>query len=295
MGCIQTKKIIKIENSNQTDESNNHSNQVVIHNIRKDTTNNAVVINNIINNTDDKNENEKNSKMVHSISQNFKVITPINDNQSKSNHSKIKENDNKSMSNSEENKEIFKLTSNKSNIIIDKEAKFEDKYTIVNEENNESFFKIYKVKLKDNDSSEDEYRTMILIEKEIFGEFANDSKIAEEVSLLSKLDSKYIIKVYECFMNNKRYYLITDHCKYGSLIRKLESKKVYNENQIRYIVLQILKAIKYLTLNNYLHIEISQKKIIIFDIIKVYECFMNTKRYYLITDHRKYGSLIHKF
>ena len=154
MGCIQTKKIIKIENSNQTDESKNDSNQVVIHNIRKDTTNNAVVINNIINNTDDKNENEKNAKMVHSISQNFKVITPINDNQSKSNHSKIKENDNKSMSNSEENKEIFKLTSNKSNIIIDKEAKFEDKYTIVNEENNESFFKIYKVKLKDNDSSE---------------------------------------------------------------------------------------------------------------------------------------------
>ena len=268
MGCIQTKKIIKIENSNQTDESKNDSNQVVIHNIRKDTTNNAVVINNIINNTDDKNENEKNSKMVHSISQNFKVITPINDNQSKSNHSKIKENDNKSMSNSEENKEIFKLTSNKSNIIIDKEAKFEDKYTIVNEENNESFFKIYKVKLKDNDSSEDEYRTMILIEKEIFGEFANDSKIAEEVSLLSKLDSKYIIKVYECFMNNKRYYLITDHCKYGSLIRKLESKKVYNENQIRYIILQILKAIKYLTFNNYLHIEISPEKILIDDIIK---------------------------
>lgn len=268
MGCMQTKKIIKIENSNQNDESKNDSNQVVIHNIRKDTTNNVIAVNNMNNNTDDKNENEKNAQMVHSISQNFKVITPINDNQSKSNHSKINGKDNKSMSNSEENKEIFKLESNQNINLIDREVKFEDKYTIVNQENVESFFKIYKVKLKDNNSSEDEYRTMIKIEKEIFGEFTNDRKIAEEVSLLSKLDSKYIIKVYECFMSNNKYYLITDHCKYGSLIQKLENKKVYNENQIRYIVLQVLKAIKYLTSNNYLHIEISPEKILIDDIIK---------------------------
>jgi len=267
MGCIQTKKIIKIENSNQSDENKDGS-QVVIHNIRKDTTNNVIAVNNMNNNTDDKNENEKNDQMVHSISQNFKVITPINDNQSKSNHSKKNVNDNKSISISEENNEIFRLNSNQYNNIVNKEEKFEDKYTIVNQENNDSFFKIYKVKLKDNNSSEDEYRSMIKIEKEIFGEFTNDRKIAEEVSLLSKLDSKYIIKVYECFMSNKKYYLITDHCKYGSLIQKLENKKVYNENQIRYIILQILKAIKYLTANNYLHIEISPEKILIDDIIK---------------------------
>lgn len=59
MGCIQTKKIIKIENSNQNEESKNDNNQVVIHNIRKDTTNNAIVVNNINNITDDKNEKEK--------------------------------------------------------------------------------------------------------------------------------------------------------------------------------------------------------------------------------------------
>ena len=267
MGCIQTKKIIKIENSNQNDENKNDISQVVIHNIRKDTTNNVVALNNFNNNTDNKNENEKNAQIAHSISQNYKVITPINDNQSKSNHSKKNGNDNKSM-NSSEDKEIYKLTSNQNNNIINEEVKFEEKYTIVNQENFESFFKIYKVKLKDNNSSEDEYRTMIRIEKEVFGEFADDRKIAEEVSLLNKLDSKYIIKVYECFMSNKRYYLITDHCKYGSLIEKLESKKLYNENQIRFIVLQILKAIKYLSFNNYLHIEISPEKILIDDIIK---------------------------
>ena len=61
----------------------------MIHNIRKDTTNNDIVVNNINNITDDKNEKEKNDQMVHSISENFKVIKPINDNQSKSNHSKM--------------------------------------------------------------------------------------------------------------------------------------------------------------------------------------------------------------
>ena len=43
---------------------------------------------------------------------------------------------------------------------------------------------------------------------------------------------------------------------------------MYNENQIRYLVLQIFKAIKYLNSKNFLHIEISPEKILIDSIIK---------------------------
>ena len=270
MGCIQTKKLIKIDNSSPNSGSKNGSNTVVVHNIRKDPTSNDVAVanNNNKNNTDEK--NDKNDKMIHSNSQTFKVKNAMNDNQSKSNNSKKNSSYyNRSMSNNEEKEEICLLTNNpNNNNLIDKDIKFEDKYEIENEENVDSYFQTYKIKLTEEENAVNTYRTMIKIEKEIFGEFTSDKKIAEEVSLLSQLDSRYIIKVYECFASNKRYYLITDYCRYGSLNDKLRNGSVYNENQIRYIVLQIFKAVKYLNMKNFLHIEISPEKILIEDIVK---------------------------
>ena len=209
MGCIQTKKLIKIDNSSPNSGSKNGSNTVAVHNIRKNPTSNdvAVVNNNNNNNGDEK--NDKNVKMIHSNSQTFKVKNSMNDNQSKSNNSKKNSSYyNRSMSNNEEKEEFCLLINNpnNNNNLIDKDMKFEDKYAIVNEENVDSYFQTYKIKLTDEENAEDTYRTMIKIEKEIFGEFTSDKKIAEEVSLLSQLDSRYIIKVYECFASNKRYY-----------------------------------------------------------------------------------------
>ena len=265
MGCIQPKKLIKI--SSQKEDSKNDSNNIAIHNIRKDTTNN-----NDNTNIHDKKDNtlKIDDKVIHSNSQTFKIKTQMNDNQSKSNnHSKKNSSfDNHSISNSEENAEIFKLTSNLKNDLINKELKFEDKYSIIEEEKYETYFQTYKIKIIDEKLPKEEFRSMIKIEKEIFGEFASDKKIAEEVSLLSKLDSRYLIKVYECFISNKRYYLITDYCEYGSLNEKLRNGNMYNESQIRYIILQIFKSVKYLNSNNFLHIEISPEKILIYNITK---------------------------
>ena len=271
MGCIQTKKLVKIQTTSPNNDSKNGSNNMAIHNIRKDTTNNNDSHNSRNNNNDKKDNNSKNDdKMIHSNSQTFKIKAQMNDNQSKSNHSKKNSSFyNGSMSNSEEeNGEIFKLVSNSKSNLINKDLKFEDKYVIISEENCETYFQTYKIKLIEEQLSKEEYRSMIKIEKEIFGEFASDKKIAEEVSLLSKLDSKYIIKVYECFISNKRYYLITDYCEYGSLNEKLRKGNMYNESQIRYVVLQLFKAVKYLNSKNFLHIEISPEKILIHNITK---------------------------
>ena len=271
MGCIQTKKLIRIDNSSPNSGSKSGSNTVAVHNIRKDPTSNEVaIVNNNNNNNNGDEKNDKNDKMIHSNSQTFKVKNAMNDAQSKSNNSKKNSSYyNRSMSNNEEKEEICLLVNNNNNNnLIDKDIKFEDKYAIENEENVDSYFQTYKIKLTDTENEEDTYRTMIKIEKEIFGEFTSDKKIAEEVSLLSQLDSRYIIKVYECFASNKRYYLITDYCQHGNLNDKLRNGSVYNENQIRYIVLQIFKAVKYLNMKNFLHIEISPEKILIEDIVK---------------------------
>ena len=271
MGCIQPKKVVKIiKNSSLIDSSKNDSSNIAIHNIKKDLTNNNENINDNTKDVDKKDNNAKNDdKMIHSNSQTFKVKSQINDIQSKSNYSKKNSSYlNRSMSKSEENAEIFKLTSNLKSNLVNKDSKFEDKYSIIEEEKFETYFETYKVKFKDEHLSKEEFRSMIKIEKDIFGEFASDQKIAEEVSLLSNLESKYIIKVYECFISNKRYYLITDYCEFGSLNEKLRKGNMYNESQIRYLVLQLFKAIKFLNSKNFLHIEISPEKILIHNITK---------------------------
>ena len=271
MGCIHSKKLIKIKTTSPNNDSKTGSNNIAIHNIRKDTTNNNESHNSYNNNNDNKDNNSKNEdKMIHSISQTFKIKSQMNDNQSKSNHSKKNSSiNNHSMSNSEdENSKIFKLVSNSKSNLINKDLKFQDKYLIVSEEKCETYFQTYKIKLIEEKSSKEEYRSMIKIEKEIFGEFASDKKVAEEVSLLSKLDSRYLIKVYECFISNKRYYLITDYCEYGSLNEKLRKGNMYNESQIRYVVIQLFKAVKYLNSKNFLHIEISPEKILIHNITR---------------------------
>ena len=86
MGCIQSKKIVKIGSHSSKEDSKNESNNIAIHNIRKDTTNDN---DNSKNNNSKKETNVKtDERVVHSNSQIFKVKAPINDDQLKSIHSK---------------------------------------------------------------------------------------------------------------------------------------------------------------------------------------------------------------
>ena len=151
---------------------------------------------------------------------------------------------------------------------INKELKFEEKYKIINEENYDFYFPSYKIKLNKSESDKEEFFTMIKKKKKIFGSLVNDKKILKEVTLLSEFDSKYLLKTYECFISNKFYYLITEHCSYSRLNEKLKCEIKFTENQISYIILQVFKAIKYLNSKNYVHVEISPEKILICDIIK---------------------------
>ena len=149
MGCIHSKKLIKIKTTSPNNDSKTGSNNIAIHNIRKDTTNNNESYNSYNNNNDNKNNNSQNEdKMIHSISQTFKIKAQMNDNQSKSNHSKKNSSiNNHSMSNSEdENGKIFKLVSNSKSNLINKDLKFQDKYLIVSEEKCETYFQTYKIK-----------------------------------------------------------------------------------------------------------------------------------------------------
>ena len=264
MGCIKSKKIIKISNhsqKNKTNEDKIQNNNIFIHYIDKN------INNNISKDFFDNIKKEPEIEIVHSSSQIIKINhRSNNENHSKSNLSKRMST--LSISNTDNTSEIYKLTNNNMNNYINKDLKFEDKYSIINEENYDFYFPSYKIKLITCDEGNEQFFSMVKIEKKIFGKILYDKKILEEVTLLSKFDSKYLLKIYECYISNKSYYLITEHCYYSRLNEKLKCEIKFTENQICYIIIQVFKAIKYLISQNFIHVEISPDKILLYNSIK---------------------------
>ena len=264
MGCIKSKKIIKISNPSEktkTCEDKIQNNNIFIHYIDKN------INNNISKDFFENIKNEPEIQIIHSSSQIIKINRLLNpDNQSKSNFSKRMST--LSISNTDNASEIYKLSNNNLNNYINKDLKFEDKYSIINEENYDFYFPSYKIKLITCDEGNEQFFSMIKIEKKIFGKTIYDKKILEEVTLLSKFESKYILKIFECYISNKYYYLITEHCYYSRLNEKLKCEIKFSENQISYIIIQVFKAIKYLISQNFIHAEISPDKILLCDSIK---------------------------
>jgi len=258
MGCIKSKKLIKIKNVPPNSKSNNdkiQNNNIFIHYIGKNINNN----------------------ISQELFENFKMESKENKDSTDNQKLKLDEiikNDKQSkeiihsFTNTEEYSDIFKLTNNSINNYVNKDLKFEDKYKIINEENYDFYYQTFKIQLIMPTLEKEEFFSMLKLDKGIFGKLVNDKKILEEVTMLSKLDSKYLLKIYECYISSKSYYLITEHCFYSRLNEKLRYEIKYTENQIRYIIFQILKAIKYLNEMNYLHIEVSPEKILLCDTVK---------------------------
>ena len=258
MGCIKSKKLIKIKNVPPNSKSNNdkiQNNNIFIHYIGKNINNN----------------------ISQELFENFKMESKENKDSTDNQKLKLDEiikNDKQSkeiihsFTNTDEYSDIFKLTNNSINNYVNKDLKFEDKYKIINEENYDFYYQTFKIQIIMPNLEKEEFFSMLKLDKGIFGKLVNDKKILEEVTMLSKLDSKYLLKIYECYISSKSYYLITEHCFYSRLNEKLKYEIKYTENQIRYIIFQILKAIKYLNEMNYLHIEVSPEKILLCDTVK---------------------------
>ena len=196
MGCIKTKKIIKVTSPFENNQSNNdkiQNNNIFIHYIGKN------INNNISKDFFDKIKKDQNLKLSHSGSQILEIKNLLNnDDQSKSNFSRI--NSTYSVSNADKDKEsdIFKLTNNSLNDHINKELKFEEKYKIINEENYDFYFPSYKIKLNKSESDKEEFFTysyklpdqteefLFSFEKKDYRWYLKDNGIVSAIGSLNK-------------------------------------------------------------------------------------------------------------
>jgi len=95
-----------------------------------------------------------------------------------------------------------------------------------------------------------------------------------EISILKDLDHPNILKMYEFFEDDKRYYIVTDICKGGELFDEIVARGKFSERDASMLMKQVLSCINYCHQNNIVHRDLKPENILLeqnkeFDQIKI--------------------------
>lgn len=95
-----------------------------------------------------------------------------------------------------------------------------------------------------------------------------------EINILKEIDHPNIIKMYEFFEDEKRYYLVTEICKGGELFDEILQRGKFSERDAAVLMKQVLQCINYCHQNNIIHRDLKPENILLeankeFDQIKI--------------------------
>lgn len=65
----------------------------------------------------------------------------------------------------------------------------------------------------------------------------------QEIDILRQLDHPNIVRLYEVFQDEKRYYLVTELCTGGELFDEITNKSYFSEQDAAVIIKQVLSAV----------------------------------------------------
>lgn len=84
-----------------------------------------------------------------------------------------------------------------------------------------------------------------------------------EIEIMKKLDHPNILKLYEVFQDQKRFYLVTELCTGGELYEEISKKRVFPEDEAAEVIQQILEAIAYCHANHIVHRDLKPENLLI--------------------------------
>ena len=119
---------------------------------------------------------------------------------------------------------------------------------------------VKKVRLVKN---RDIIRAMKIIPEEniVQGEGAS---LIDEIEILKNLEHPNIMKVYESFVDDNNYYIISELCDQGHLLSKMEKLERMDQIVVKFLMDQIFNAVAYLHSKNILHGDIKLENVLLY-------------------------------
>lgn len=84
-----------------------------------------------------------------------------------------------------------------------------------------------------------------------------------EINVLKDLDHPNILKMYEFFEDEKRYYIVTDICKGGELFDEIVKRGKFDEKDAGVLIRQVLSCINYCHVNHIVHRDLKPENILL--------------------------------
>ena len=92
---------------------------------------------------------------------------------------------------------------------------------------------------------------------------ADKEEFLNEVDVLKGLDHPNILKMFEYFEDEQRYYIITDLCSGGELMDEITKRGQFNEKDAGVIIKHVLMCMSYCHSNNILHRDLKPQNIML--------------------------------
>ena len=154
---------------------------------------------------------------------------------------------------------LSKLPISNRNVIRKQSGNPLDHYDIIKKLGKGTFGTVYKVMSKRTGT----IRAMKVIPKNNLKNDLTDDDIIEEINILKKLEHPHIIKLFEFYIYNKKYYLINEFCTDGDLSDKLAQIRMFPEFIVKILMIQIFNAVNYLNQNYVIHGDLKLENIMI--------------------------------
>ncbi len=94
------------------------------------------------------------------------------------------------------------------------------------------------------------------------------ASLIDEIEILKNLEHPNIMKVYESFVDNNNYYIVSELCDQGHLLSKMEKLERMDQIVVKYLMDQIFNAVAYLHSKNILHGDIKLENVLLNKITK---------------------------
>ena len=132
-------------------------------------------------------------------------------------------------------------------------------YDIINKIGEGSYGRVYKVRHKVSGV----IRALKYIKKNNVIAGFSERDLDREITVLQNLNHPYIMKLYEFYVENDSYGLISEYCSDGDLYEKMKKLKKVPESIVKIFMFQIFKALIYLNSKKIIHGDLKLENILV--------------------------------